>query len=95
MDTHRGVEVVEGLVHPPLVQRQVTAGAAEEALAPYPGGRRREPETDGLAASREHEEEEGGRGGRGAGGAGPHRRRFRFAACCVRWWDGWGSMEVE
>jgi hypothetical protein len=74
---YRRVEVIQGLVHPVLLPSQVTVRAAEEA--PSSGGRRREPETDGLAASREHEED-GGRGdevhggGGDAGGRGPHRR---------------------
>lgn len=90
--------MIEGLVHPPFVPRQVTIGAAEDALSPSPGGRRREPETGGLAASREHEDEGGGdseevrRSGCDARGAGPHRRRFRFAARCWAyqwWWNHW------
>jgi hypothetical protein len=74
--------VVEGLAHPSLASRQVPVGGASEV--PVAALRRGEPESDGLAAVCEKDDEGGDGEEVRDGGAGPHRREFHSSCCCVR-----------
>lgn len=71
--------MVEGLVHPPLLLRQVPAWCGGAAEAPPATGGRRQPQPDRLRPGSQQQEHRHG-GDCGADGVGRHLSRARASA---------------